>query len=75
MGAIQANLDGRARVLAFTAFHVVLRLGLGVSAVVAGAFGAVLGDVGGLAPSRVVLLGAGIVVLLSAALVRVPDAS
>jgi dTMP kinase len=75
MGAIQANLDGRARVLAFTAFHVVLRLGLGLSAVVAGAFGAVLGDVGGLAPSRVVLLGAGIVVLLSAALVRVPDAS
>jgi dTMP kinase len=75
MGAIQANLDGRARVLAFTAFHVVLRLGLGVSAVVAGAFGAVLGEVGGLAPSRVVLLGAGIVVLLSAALVRVPDAS
>jgi dTMP kinase len=75
MGAIQAQLDGRARVLAFAAFHVVLRVGLGLSAIVAGAFGAVLGDVGGLAPARVVLLGAGILVLLSAALVRVPDAS
>ena len=30
MGAIQSRLDGRQRVLAFAAFHVVLRVGLGV---------------------------------------------
>ena len=73
MGAIQSQLDGHARLLAFTAFHVVLRVGLGVAALIAGAAGDVLGDVGGLEPARVVLLASGVLVFLSAALVRVPD--
>jgi hypothetical protein len=77
MGAIQSRLDGRQRVLAFAAFHVVLRIGLGVSAIAAGVAGDLLADVrwpvvGTLEPSRVVLLCAGIVVFLSSLLVRLP---
>jgi hypothetical protein len=76
MGAIQSSLDGRERVLAFTAFHVVLRVGLAVAAVGAGIAGDLLADVrwpvvGTLEPSRVVLLCAGILVFASSALVRV----
>ena len=78
MGAIQSRLDGRQRVLAFAAFHVVLRVGLGISAIGAGIAGDLLADVhwplvGTLEPSRVVLLGAGVLVLLSSLLVRLPD--
>ena len=78
MGAIQSRLDGRQRVLAFAAFHVVLRVGLGVSAIAAGAAGDLLADVrwplvGTLEPSRVVLLCAGVLVVLSSLLVRLPD--
>ena len=40
MGAIQSRLEGSERVLAFTAFHVVLRVGLGLAAIGAGAVGA-----------------------------------
>lgn len=76
MGAIQSSLDGHQRVLAFAAFHVVIRLGLGVAAIVAGLAGDVLDDVnwpvvGHLEPSRVVLLCSGLLVLLVSALVRV----
>ncbi len=76
MGAIQSSLDGRPRVLAFTAFHVVLRVGLALAAVGAGIAGDLLADVhwpvvGTLEPARLVLLCAGILVLLSSALVRV----
>jgi predicted MFS family arabinose efflux permease len=76
MGAIQSSLDGRQRVLAFTAFHVVLRVGLAVAAVGAGIAGDLLADVhwpvvGTLEPARVVLLCAGMLVLASASLVRV----
>jgi dTMP kinase len=76
MGTIQNSLAGRRRVLAFTAFHVALRIGLGVSAVAAGVAGALLADVrwpvvGTLQPARVVLLCAGLLVLTSAALVHV----
>jgi predicted MFS family arabinose efflux permease len=76
MGAIQSSLDGRQRVLAFTAFHVVLRVGLAVAAVAAGVAGDLLADVhwpvvGTLEPARVVLLSAGILVFASASLVRV----
>jgi predicted MFS family arabinose efflux permease len=78
MGAIQSAVDGRQRLLAFTAFHVVLRIGLAVAAVGAGIAGDLLSDVdwpvvGTLQPARVVLLGAGAVVFASAALVRVRD--
>lgn len=76
MGAIQEELDGHERVLAFAAFHVVIRVGLSVAAVGAGLAGDVLGDVrwpwiGTLEPSRVVLLCSGILVILSSALVHV----
>jgi len=76
MGAIQSSLDGRQRVLALTAFHVVLRVGLAVAAVAAGVAGDLLADVhwpvvGTLQPARVVLLSAGILVFASASLVRV----
>jgi len=76
MGAIQSSLDGRQRVLAFTAFHVVLRVGLAVAAVAAGVAGDLLADVhwpvvGTLQPARLVLLSAGILVFFSASLVRV----
>jgi MFS family permease len=76
MGAIQSSLDGRERVLAFAAFHVVLRVGLATAAVGAGIAGDLLADVrwpvvGTLEPARVVLLSAGILVFGSSALVRV----
>jgi len=76
MGAIQSSLDGRERVLAFAAFHVVLRVGLAAAAVGAGIAGDVLADVrwpvvGTLEPARVVLLSAGVLVFASSALVRV----
>jgi dTMP kinase len=77
MGAIQSRLGGQQRVLAFAAFHVVLRLGLGISAIGAGVAGDLLADVrwplvGTLEPSRVVLLCAGLLVVLSSLLVRLP---
>jgi MFS family permease len=76
MGAIQEDLDGHERVLAFAAFHVVIRVGLSLAAVGAGLAGDLLGDVrwpwvGTLEPSRLVLLCSGILVILSSALVRV----
>lgn len=77
MGAIQSRLDERPRVLAFTAFHVLLRVGLGLSAVGAGVAGDLLAEVdwplvGTLEPSRVVLLCAGGLVFLTSLVVRVP---
>lgn len=79
MGALQAKLDGHERVLAFAAFHVVIRFGLGVAAVAAGIAGDLLGDVrwpwvGTLEPSRVVLLCSGLLVILASGLVRVREA-
>ncbi|MCY3968251.1 MAG: hypothetical protein OXF21_06785, partial [bacterium] len=57
------------RVLAFSAFHVVIRIGLGIAALGAGAVGDGLNEAG-LAGSRLVLLVSGLVVLASAATVR-----
>jgi MFS family permease len=78
MGVLQSTLDGQERVLAFTAFHVVIRCGLAISAIGAGAAGelidaAQLPVLGRLEPARIVLLGAGMLVLLSAARVRVHE--
>jgi hypothetical protein len=78
MGAIQSRLDGQSRVLAFTAFHVVLRVALALSAIGAGIAGDVLAEVrwplvGTLESSRVVLLCAGLFVVLSSLLVRLPS--
>jgi dTMP kinase len=75
MSVLQEELDGEERVLAFTAFHVVIRAGLGLSALCAGLAadlvrGVHLPWVGTLEPVRLVLVCAGLVVLASAALVR-----
>ena len=75
MGAIQSRLDGDRRVVAFAAFHVVIRIALGVAAIAAGIAGDLLGPtrwpgLGLLAPSRVVLLGSGLLILASSLLVR-----
>jgi MFS family permease len=75
MGALQSHSDGPERVLAFTAFHVVIRAGLAVAAIVAGAAGDLVESVhwpvvGTVAGTRIVLLGSGVVVLLSSARVR-----
>lgn len=71
MSFLQSELQGDERVLAFTAFHVIIRVGLGVGAIGAGAAGDLLGRVrwpivGALAPPRLVLLCAGLLVILSA---------
>jgi hypothetical protein len=70
MGALQSNSEGTERVLAFTAFHVVIRTGLAVAAIGAGAAGDLVDDVrwplfGTLEGTRVVLLCSGVLVLLS----------
>jgi MFS family permease len=75
MGAIQSTLDGHQRVLAFAAFHVVIRLGLSLAAIGAGLAGELLNDVkwpfvGRLEPSRVVLLSSGLLVILVSLIVR-----
>jgi len=75
MGALQSNLDGNDRVLAFALFHVVIRFGLGLAAIGSGLAGDLLNDVkwpfvGRLEPSRVVLLSSGLLVVLASALVR-----
>src|SRR5262249_15206512 len=75
MGALQSRLDGTDRVLAFTAFHVVIRLALSLAAIGAGIAADVLHDVrwplvGELEPSRVVLLSCGLLVIAAAVPVR-----
>jgi hypothetical protein len=75
MGLVQSQLDGQQRVLAFAAFHVVIRVALSLAAVGAGLAAALLGAVtwpliGRLEPSRVVLLCSGLLVVASAAAVR-----
>jgi predicted MFS family arabinose efflux permease len=78
MGALQARLEGQQRILAFAAFHVVIRIGLSLAAIGAGLAGDLLENVrwpwiGELEPSRVVLLCSGIIVVMSAALVRLRE--
>jgi MFS family permease len=75
MGALQSQLEGHERVLAFAAFHVVIRVALALAAVGAGLAAAILDAVnwpliGRLEPSRVVLLSSGLLVVASAAAVR-----
>ena len=78
MGALQSRLDGHERVLAFAAFHVVIRLGLGLAAVGAGLAGDLVGTVqwpvvGTMEAPRLVLFCSGLVVLVSSGLVRLRD--
>lgn len=72
MSLLQESLPEERRVLAFAAFHVIIRAGLSIAALGAGAASDVLQGVrwplvGKLAPARVVLLSAGLVVLASSA--------
>ena len=76
MGALQSTLDGQERIIAFAAFHIVIRSGLALAAMAAGAAGELVDGVrwpvvGTLEPSRLVLLCSGLLVLLSASRVRV----
>lgn len=73
MSAVQELLPDEQRVIGFAAFHVLIRIGLSLSAIGAGIATDVIRGVrwplvGHLPPSRVVLLGAGLVVVLGAAL-------
>jgi hypothetical protein len=75
MGALQSELDGQERILAFAVFHIVIRSGLAAAAIGAGAAGELVGKVrwpivGTLEPSRVVLLCSGILVFVSGFRVR-----
>ncbi len=77
MNLLQIRLSGRDRVQAFTAFHVTIRAGLALAALAAGVAVDLIDGVrwplvGSLAPGRVVLLSAGILVFLSAAGVHEP---
>jgi len=74
MGALQSRLEGTQRILAFAAFHVVIRVALSLAAIGAGIAGDVLNDVrwpliGTLEPSRVVLLCSGLLTILASLLV------
>jgi predicted MFS family arabinose efflux permease len=78
MGVLQSSLEGRRRVVAFAAFHAVIRSGLAFAAIAAGVAGELVGRVrwpivGTLAPARLILMCSGLLVLLSAARVRVPS--
>ncbi|MFL6138380.1 MAG: MFS transporter [Frankiaceae bacterium] len=75
MSLLQDELEGAERELAFTAFHIVVRAGLAIAALAAGAVADAIGTVhvpvlGHLAPERLVLCAAGVVVWGSAALIR-----
>jgi dTMP kinase len=74
MSALQELLADRDRVAGFAAFHVLIRIGLCVSAIGAGIAADVVSGVrwpglGALPPARIVLLGAGVTVLVGAALI------
>ena len=78
MSVLQAGgLGERDRVLAFTAFHVLIRGGLGLAALGAGLAGDLLGRLdwpllGTMPPARAVLFVAGLVVAATALLIRLP---
>ena len=73
---LQSEVDGPARMLAFTAFHISIQLSLGVAALITGMAADPVPeiDVAGLgliASARVVLAGAGVLVVAGAAAVNV----
>jgi predicted MFS family arabinose efflux permease len=77
MSTLQERLRGEERVLAFTAFHILIRAGLGLGAVAAGAISQTLGNfswplVGTVDPSQWVLFFSGTVVLASSMFIRNP---
>ncbi|MDQ3877101.1 MAG: MFS transporter [Actinomycetota bacterium] len=79
MTYLQQSLRGEERVLAFTAFHILIRAGLGLGAIGAGLAGQLIGAVdwpvvGSLEPARVVLSCSGALGVLSAYVVQQPAA-
>jgi predicted MFS family arabinose efflux permease len=75
MSALQERLSGEDRVLAFAAFHVVIRVGLSLAALVAGGANDLLAAVtfpilGSVEPARMILVCAGVLVILSGLLVH-----
>ena len=79
MSVLQGALAEGDRVLAFTAFHVLIRGGLGLAALGAGLAGDLLGRLdwpllGTLPPARAVLFVAGLVVAATALFIRLPRA-
>ncbi len=69
--SLQTDLDPRDRLLALGSFHVIVRMALAAGALAAGLAADLLGSgVFGLGPVRSVMLVSGLVVALSAALVR-----
>jgi len=69
MSVLQERLDGEARVMAFAAFHVVIRGGLAVAALASGAAADLVRGVswpvvGSVPPARLVLVAAGVLVAL-----------
>ena len=79
MSVLQGALAEGDRVLAFTAFHVLIRGGLGLAALGAGLAGDLLGRLdwpllGTMPPARAVLFVAGLVVAATALFIRLPRA-
>jgi MFS family permease len=77
MSILQAHLGERDRVLAFTAFHVLIRAGLALAALGAGLAGDFLGRLdwpllGSLPPARAVLFVSGLLVAGASVFVRLP---
>jgi MFS family permease len=75
MSALQERLDDEQRVLGFAAFHTVIRGGLSIAAITAGAATDAIGHVswpvvGDLPSARLVLLGAGLLTLVAAMMLR-----
>ncbi len=71
MSALQSRVQGDDRVMAFAAFHTVIHAGLSVAAISAGVAADAIGHVrwplvAELPPTRVVLLGSGLVTLVAA---------
>jgi MFS family permease len=77
MSVLQGDLGERERLFAFTAFHVLIRGGLGLAALGAGLAGDLLGRLewpllGTMAPARAVLFVAGLIVAGTAVFIRLP---
>jgi MFS family permease len=75
MSLLQESLEGPDRVLAFTAFHIMIRGGLSLAALGAGVAADVIGNVdwplvGSIPPVRLVLFCSGAIVLLSSGFVH-----
>lgn len=69
VSGLQLALAERERVLAFTAFHIAVRVALGLGAVLAGGAAEILERLGMTDPARLVMAGSGVVVALGVVVV------